>query len=61
MAQGRKGAEKWGMAGLRAHRLVRIRICGIIGFSGFSERSYIFGLAGFTVMAKNAIRAIVKS
>ena len=36
--------------------LVRIRICGIIGFSGFYRRPSVFGLAGFTVMAKSAIR-----
>ena len=33
-------------------RLVRSRICGIIGFSGFSQRSSVFGLAGFSVAAK---------
>ena len=44
--------------------LVRIRIYGIIGFSGFSRRAFsagkrssIFVLAGFPVMAKSASRA----
>ena len=59
-----------GFLGGGAH-LVRIRIYGIMGFSGFSQARVfkpqalaclsIFGLAGFSVVAKSAIRAKAQS
>jgi len=48
-------------------RLVRIRIYGIIGFSGFYQRVFDWRalvrmrLGGFQVMVKSASRARVKS
>ena len=42
-----------GIGGMR-RGFVRIRIYGIMGFSGFGKRLFVFGLAGFSVTAKGA-------
>ena len=40
--------------GDRRRGFVKIGIYGIMGFSGFGKRLFVFGLAGVSVMAKSA-------